>query len=92
MSSPSGPISSTGADGSSQRRWQWGTPPFKDGRILGHLFDDPEHPEPLPKLYHEIELRLTDPPGATATDVVSLLTGIHRHITYRVLPHILNLN
>lgn len=46
------------SDGSSRRRWQWGTPPFEDGAILGHLFDDPEHPEPLPKLYHEIELRL----------------------------------
>jgi hypothetical protein len=81
-----------GSDGSSERRWQWGTPPFENGAILGHLFDDPKHPEPLPKLYHEIELRLTDPLGATATDVVSLLTGIHRHITYRVLPHVLNLN
>lgn len=81
-----------GSDGSSRRRWQWGTPPFKDGAILGHLFDDPEHPEPLPKLYHEIELRLTDPLGATATDVVSLLTGMHRHVTYRVLPHVLNVS
>jgi len=59
---------------------------------MGYLFDDPEHPEPLPKLYQEIELRLTDPLGATTTDIVRLLEGMHRHVTYRVLPHVLNLH
>lgn len=80
-----------GSNGPSRRRWQWGTPPFEDGAILGHLFDDPADPEPLPKLYHEIELRLTDPLGATTTSVVRLLESMHRHVTYRVLPHVLNL-
>jgi hypothetical protein len=37
------------------------------GAIPGRLFDDPEHREPLPRLYQEIELRLTDPLGATTT-------------------------
>jgi hypothetical protein len=81
-----------GSDSTSRRKWQWGRPPFKDGAILGHLFDDPEHPEPPPKLFHEIELRLTEPLGATTMSVVSLLTGIHRHVTYRVLPRVLNLS
>lgn len=79
-----------GSDGPSKRMWKWGTPPFTDGAILGRLFDDSEHPEPPPNLYHEIELRLTEPLGATTDDVVSLLTSIHRHVTNRVLPHILS--
>jgi hypothetical protein len=78
-----------GSDGPSRRRWQWGAPPFKDGAILGRLLDDPEDPEPLPKLYHEIELRLTDPPGAATADVIRLLEGMHRHVTCQVLPHVL---
>ena len=80
-----------GSDGPSKRRWQWGTPPFADGAILGYLIDDPQHPEPLPELQHEIDLRLTGPRGATTTEVVSLLQSMHRHVTSRVLPHVLNL-
>ena len=69
----------------------WGTPPFTDGTILGRLFDDAQHPEPLPELHHDMDLRLTDPPGATGTDVVRLLESIHDHVRSRVLPHVLNL-
>lgn len=79
-----------GSDGPSKRRWQWGTPPFTNGAILGYLIDDPQHPEPLPELHHDLELRLTEPPGATGMDVARLLESIHQHVTFRVLPHILH--
>lgn len=81
-----------GSDEPSQRRWQWGQPPFVNGAILGYLIDDPEHPEPLPELQSDIELRLTEPEGATGTDVVQLLVAMHQHIMYRVLPHVLSLD
>jgi len=79
-----------GSDGPSRRQWRWGTPPFKDGSVLGHLFDDPGHPEALPELHHEMELRLLDPPGAATTDIVRLLESMHHDVTRRVLPHVLN--
>jgi hypothetical protein len=77
------------SDGPSKRRWAWGALPLKNGGILGHLYTDPEHPEPPPSLHHEMELRIPDPPGAAGMDVVDLLGAIHRDVTVRVLPRLL---
>jgi hypothetical protein len=79
-----------GSDGPSSRRWRWGTLPFEDGTILGTLIDDPTHPEPLPQLQTDMELRILDPPGAGATDIVGLLKNMHSRITAIILPTILN--
>ena len=62
---------------------------MKNGGILGHLYADQEHSEPLPSLHHEMELRIPDPPGAAGMDVVDLLGEIHRDVTVRVLPRLL---
>ena len=93
MSSPSGPISSTGArtahpgaGGSGERH------PSKTVRSWAICSMIQNTRSRCQSCTDEIELRLTDPLGATATDVVSLLTGMHRHVTYRVLPHVLNVS
>jgi len=78
-----------GSDDPSKRRWAWGALPLKNGSILGHLYTDPEHPEPPPSLHHEMELRIPDPLGAASMDVVDLLGEIHRDVTVRVLPRLL---
>ena len=62
---------------------------MKNGGILGHLYADPEHPEPPPSMHHEMELRIPDPLGAASMDVVDLLGEIHRDVTVRVLPRLL---
>jgi hypothetical protein len=79
-----------GSDGPSQRAWLWGTPPFVDGAVLGYLIDDPEHPEQLPDLHQDMELRLLGPPAAANTEIVGLLSNMHRQVTSRVLPKVLN--
>jgi hypothetical protein len=79
-----------GSDEPSKRQWRWGKPPFVDGVILGYLIDDPQHPEPLPDLQRDIQLRLTGPRGAAETDVARLLEGIHQYVTGWVLPRVLN--
>jgi hypothetical protein len=79
------------SDSPARQRWRWGNPPFEDGAILGRLYDDPEHPEPAPTtLHHELELRVLDPPEAGVNDVVGLLQSIHRHLSARVIPGVLN--
>jgi hypothetical protein len=77
-----------GSDEPSKRKWRWGALPFEDGDILGTLIDDPSHPEPLPLVQSDIELRIIDPLGASSADIASLLRNMHGHIVYRVLPQI----
>lgn len=78
-----------GSDEPSHRRWRWGEPPYEDGSILGRLIDDSRHPEPPATLHQEMTLRILYP-GAESQDVVPLLDGIHEHLTYRVLPGLLD--
>jgi hypothetical protein len=74
----------------SRRSWRFGSPPFFDGTILGTLVDDPEHPEPLPELTAEMELRLEAPRKAANSDVAGVLLAIHQRIAGHVLPRVLN--
>jgi hypothetical protein len=78
-----------GSDEPSRRRWRWGQPPYEDGRILGRLIDDSEHPEPPATLHQEMSLRILYP-GAERQDVARLLEAIHQDITYRVIPRLLD--
>ena len=78
-----------GSDKPSRRRWRWGQPPYEDGRVLGRLIDDSEHPEPPAMLRQEMTLRILYP-GAESQDVARLLEGIHQDLTYRVLPRLLD--
>jgi len=86
-----------GSDLPARRRWRWGQPPFEDGAVLGFLVDDPGPP---PGVRHELQLRVWLPPASSASsarllaaavinsEVVRLLTGLHQHLAWRVLPRL----
>jgi hypothetical protein len=89
-----------GSDVPASRRWRWGQPPFEDGAVLGILINDPERPGPSPDVHHELQLRVWLPPASSASsarllaaavvnsEVVRLLTGLHQHLAWRVLPRL----
>jgi hypothetical protein len=68
-----------------EHKWTWGNPPFITGAILGRLTIDPGSPEPPPDLHHEFEMRLTEPIGASNSDVAKA-AGQHVYAHNYICP------
>jgi hypothetical protein len=72
-----------GSDEPSHLGWRWGTQPFDDGAVLGHLIGDPDHPEPPVELEYDMDVRIPDRIAGTA-NVTDVLRTLHQEVHFCV--------